>query len=52
MMEQQNMTEIAIKKFNGRIPITGTLFDVLKNEDLVLLRRKQEEVYIMKREKL
>ncbi len=47
MMEQQSIREISIKKFNGRIPITSDLFEVLKNEDVVFLYHRKNEVHIM-----
>lgn len=46
-MEIQNIQELHIKKFNGRIPLHGELFDVLKNEDLIFLHYQNNEAHIM-----
>jgi len=49
MMETQNISEISIKKFTGRIPFKGELLQTLKNEEFVLVHRNKNEAHIMKK---
>jgi hypothetical protein len=48
-MEVQKHKDIFIEKFDGIIPLKKEIFEILKNEDLVFLHRRNNEVHVMKK---